>query len=771
MLTAILVTFAAAAAAPLLYKAAGRWAGYLLAAVPFGVTLWFASLLPDVLAGQVPAAVTPWFPSLGIDLAFRADGWSLLFALLVGSIGTLVVVYAAAYLEGDARIGRFFLWLFAFMGSMLGAVLSDHLIALFVFWELTSLTSYFLIGFYHEEERSRQSALQALIVTGTGGLCLLAGFLLLGAETGTWRISELITAGPAALAGLSAAALPLILLGAFTKSAQFPFHFWLPNAMAAPAPVSSYLHSSTMVKAGVFLLARLSPLFAADPVWRVWLPAAGLATLVCGAVLAVRESDMKRQLAYVTVASLGILTLLLGLGTPGAAKAAVAFLFAHALYKGALFMVAGAVDHAVHVRDAEKLGGLAKAMPFTAFSAALAGLSMASVPPIFGFIAKEKALEALLHAPGGLWPAAVLTGAAVVFTYLFWLVGVKPFVGALETAGHKVHAPGFGLWIGGLILAAAGCVFGLSPNLVSPLLGAAAACVHPDAGHLKLALWHGVNLPLILSVVSIAAGSAAFLARGAVRRAGSGLWARIGRLLQNGPEKVYFTGMSGLIASAARVTVWIQHGYLRHYFRMIFVTLFVLTAAALWRAGRPEVPSVSPGWLDVIVCAAMITAALSAPFATGRLSTAAQIGAVGLCVTVVFVMYGAPDLAMTQFVVDILSVSLLAFVMYRLPRHRRRAAPASTLGDALIAAAGGTIVTVLMLHAAAKTSALSPSAEYFVQQSVPGGHGHNIVNVILVDFRGIDTMGEITVLAISGLGAYALLRLAIQGAAKESKKR
>jgi multicomponent Na+:H+ antiporter subunit A len=765
MLIAILITFAAAAAAPFLFKVVGRATGLLLALVPAGLTAYYASLFPRVLAGDIPQTQTPWFTSLGIDLAFRADGWSLLFTLLISGIGTLVVIYGASYLAGHKQIGRFFCFLFMFMASMLGVVTCDNLIGLFVFWELTSISSYFLIGFYHEEEKSRISALQAVLVTGAGGLCMLAGFLLLGHAAGTFQISAIIAAGGTdaqLLAGLSAAVLPLILLGAFTKSAQFPFHFWLPNAMAAPAPVSAYLHSSTMVKAGIYLLARFLPLFGQDPLWQRVLPVIGIITVLTGAVLALRENDMKRQLAYVTVASLGILVVLLGLNTPHAAEAAVVFLLAHAFYKGSLFMVAGTVDHAVHCRDSEKLGGLAPHMPFTAAAAVLAGVSMASLPPVLGFIAKEEVLGAALHGPSASWLTAGITAGAVVFVFLFLLIGIKPFFGTLETAGHKVHKPDTGLWIGSLLLALGGLAAGLFPaQTVEPLLAAASEAIHPGHHHLHLALWHGLNPALYLSLFSVAAGFGLYFLRAPIRAAFKPVTLMLDPIFVKGPEFGYQQFMAQLMNAAKTQTRWVQNGYLRQYFRMIFVTLIILAGAAIGRTALPAVPALTPGWLDVVLCLVMIAAAVSSVFMKGRLSTVANIGVVGLCITVVFVMYGAPDLAMTQFVVDILSVALLAFVMHRLPRHQKLCSKAAHVIDAVIAVAGGVLITVYMLIAASKEPGMSALSKFFTQYSVAGGHGHNIVNVILVDFRGIDTMGEITVLMISGLGAFSLLRLAL----------
>ncbi|HSP81656.1 MAG TPA: proton-conducting transporter membrane subunit, partial [Myxococcaceae bacterium] len=467
----LLTSFAAAALAPAVVRVAGRWSGAVLALVPLGLTAWLATLVPAALSDTPPAFHAPWVPELGISLSLRADGLSLLMALLITGLGTLVVLYAGAYLEGHPRLGRFHGWLLLFMASMLGIVLADDGLLLFIAWELTTFSSFFLIGFEAEKKEARRAALQALLVTAVGGQALLAGLLLMGWVAGTLTLSELEAAGPALREGpLGLAILLLVLGGAFTKSAQVPFHFWLPGAMTAPTPVSAYLHAATLVKAGVYLLARLSPVLGGTAVWEGALVVVGLVTMVGGALLSFGQTDFKLVLAYVTVSVLGTLVLLLGLGTTEAAQAMVTYLAVHALYKGALFLVAGAVDHETGTRELPELGGLGRAMPATAAAAGLAALSMMGLPPLFGFVGKELVYEASRHEPGG-WPLAMGVGLGFLLMVGAALrAGVRPFLGRRRAGEEEVHEAGLALWGPPLLLAAGGLVLGVVPGWPEPLL-------------------------------------------------------------------------------------------------------------------------------------------------------------------------------------------------------------------------------------------------------------------------------------------------------------
>jgi multicomponent Na+:H+ antiporter subunit A len=460
---AVLSGFVTAALAAFFRGRLREYAGWLLALLPAGLTVYFLNLLVNPGMNPWGSYKIPWAPNLDIDFSLRVDGLGLLFALLISGIGTLVTIYANGYLKGDQRLNRFFAWLLAFMASMLGVVLSDNLILLFIFWELTSLTSFLLIGFYHDEEASRAAALQALIVTSLGGLVMLAGLVLLGQVAGTYEISALLDRGNAVRSSsLYTPILILILIGAFTKSAQFPFHFWLPNAMQAPAPVSAYLHSATMVKAGIYLLARLSPVLGGTQEWLFLVGGIGAATMLAGGFLAIIQTDLKRLLAYSTVSALGMIVHLIGLGSPLAVKAAMVLLVAHALYKGALFLVAGSVDHETGCRDVTRLGGLRGAMPVTAVAGGLAGLSMAGLPPALGFISKELFYETGLEFGAWLTGAALL--AAVFTIYVAGVVGVEPFWGNKQETPKKAHEASLALWLGPLLLSCLGLFFGLFPG-------------------------------------------------------------------------------------------------------------------------------------------------------------------------------------------------------------------------------------------------------------------------------------------------------------------
>ena len=479
-----------------------------------GILAAWPALLTVLLGNEMRRAVSeggrvvelPWAPSLGLSLSFNLDGLGLLFAILITGIGALVVLYASRYLEGHAHAGRFYASLFAFMGAMLGVVLSDNVLTLFVFWELTGFTSYLLIGFEHERAAARAAAIQALIVTGAGGLALLAAGVLLVDVSGTANLSAMAAERASIVASpFYGAIASLILLAAFTKSAQVPFHFWLPNAMEAPTPVSAYLHSATMVKAGVYLIARMTPLVGSTPVWTTAVTVAGAATMIVGAYRAVQEVDLKRILAYSTVSALGVLTMLLGVGTREAIIAALVYLVAHAGYKGALFLIAGAIDHETGTRDISALAGLRRAMPITAVAGGAAALSMAGAPLTFGFVGKDGAYEALLRATDWFpWLLALMVLASILLGLAGLIAGVLPFRG--HTARVKeVHDPAWPLWIPPLVLAMSGLFVGVAPSVLNAPLSSAATAVAGTPVQVSLAVWHGVTTALLLSVLTLAA--------------------------------------------------------------------------------------------------------------------------------------------------------------------------------------------------------------------------------------------------------------------------
>jgi multicomponent Na+:H+ antiporter subunit A len=734
-----------------------RVAGWTVALFVLAVGVYFASFLGNIASGETFHFSRHWAPALGVNLSFTLDGLSMLFVLLICGIGALVLVYASGYMAGHPLLGRFYAYLLLFMASMLGLVLADNLLLLFVFWELTSFSSYLLIGFDHERPEARAAALQALLVTGGGGLALMAGIILLGQAGGSLELSTLLSRAERLHAHpLYAPALLLILLGAFTKSAQFPFYFWLPSAMEAPTPVSAYLHSATMVKAGVYLLARTSPALGGTDLWIWTVSVVGAVTMLLGGWLAIVQSDLKRILAYSTVSALGMLTFLLGLGGKMAVQAAMAYLLGHALYKGALFLVAGALDHSTGTRDVEKLSGLGRAMPLTALAAGIAALSMAGLPPLFGFIAKELSYEATLHAPAAKWVTAAAVVANVLLVAAAALVGLRPFWGQTRPTPRQAHEAPLSMLLGPLALASLSVAFGFRPAWgAEELVSAASSSVLGQPATIELALWHGLTPALALSVVTLVGGVCAYAARGLLKKVAA-RWEGHGRW---GPAGCYELALIGLNGLAIGQTRLLQSGYLRYYLMITVTTTTVLTGYALVGRGVPEV---AIDWSDLQFYEAglavlMLLAILASVLLGSRLAAIAALGVVGYGVALVYVLFGAPDLAMTQFLVETLTVILFVLVFYHLPEPRRVSDKIARWRDAALASATGALMTALVL---AGTPENYPSiSSFFAEHSVPHGHGRNIVNVILVDFRALDTMGEITVLSVAAVGVYALLKL------------
>jgi multicomponent Na+:H+ antiporter subunit A len=764
---AVISGFILGAAAPYIYRALRGTTGWVLAMLPLGLFVYFTSWLTVVSNGGVSLGWS-WVPSLGLRFSFLVDGLSLLFALLISGIEALILIYAGGYLAGDDRLGRLYALLLVFMASMLGLVLADNLLTLFVFWELTSLSSYLLIGFDHERAAARAAALQALLVTAGGGLALLVGFLLLGqagieaglAPDRCFEVSQLLTLGTQLhVHPWYVPILVLVLAGAFTKSAQTPFHFWLPNAMEAPTPVSAYLHSATMVKAGVYLLARLSPVLAGSDLWFWSVTAFGAVTMVTGALLAIQESDLKRILAYSTVAALGVLVMLLGIGSPQAIAAAVTFLVAHALYKGALFLVAGGVDHATGTRDVAALSGLGKSMPMTATAAIIAALSMAGLPPLFGFIGKELLYEAVLHAPAKILLTIATVGASMLFFVVAIVVGIRPFLGRTNERTEHAHEGTTGLWIGPMVLAMVSALFGLRPAVLDQSLLSPAVEVTYRAAELaplKLALWHGWNDAVTLSIGTLVGGIGLFLVRRRLRLPS--------RYLSWGPARLYELMLAGLNNFARLQTDILQSGYLRLYLLIILLSLIGLVGYTLTvRSGTTPLLDWS-GFLphEAALALLIILAAWMTVRARSRLSAIAALGVVGYCVALIYVLFGAPDLAMTQFLVETLTVILFVLVFYHLPPSVELSDIATRLRDAAVALVCGVMMATLVLLAV-QTDFFPKINEFYGTHSVTEAHGRNVVNVILVDYRALDTLGEITVLAVAGIGVYALLKLRLNG--------
>ncbi len=756
---AVLSGFGAALVAPSLSRRLQGNSGWCLALVPGGLTLYFASLLSGISGEEAALFSLPWAFELGLNLSLRADGLSIFFALLISGVGTLVTIYSGGYLKGHPQLGRFYSWLFSFMAAMLGITLADNVILLFIFWELTSLTSYALIGFDHERGKARAAALQALLITGIGGLALLVGLLLLGEAGGSLELSGLLEQGQRVCSHpLYLPILLLILLGAFTKSAQAPFHFWLPSAMEAPTPVSAYLHSATMVKAGIYLLARLQPVLGGTGVWYGALTATGVATMLLGAILALHQTDLKRILAYSTVSALGTLTLLLGLNTPAAVQAALVFLLVHSLYKGALFLVVGAVDHETGIRNVECLGGLLRPMPLTALAAAFAALSMAGLPPFFGFMGKELLYEAQMHAPraaGVLTIVGVLTNALFVAVAL--LVGFRPFWGQKVKASPNPHEAPLSLWLGPMLLAGLGLVMGVAPHaMAAPLVFPAVGAMGTPTTGFQLTLWHGLNPTLALSFVTIVCGVGLLAARGFLGKVAL----RLHPLSRWGPSQGYHFALRGLNSLAQLQTRLLQSGYLRVYLLVITATASGLVGYPLIQGGDLHVPPYrnEVHLYEWALAAAILVAALAAVCSASRLGAVAALGASGYGVALIFAAFGAPDLAMTQFLIESLAVILFVLAFYHLPDSVRFSPPHSRLYDLLASLLAGGIMTLVVL-VAVEVQFYPSIAEYFARHSLPLAHGRNVVNVILVDFRALDTLGEITVFGSAALGVYALLKL------------
>jgi len=735
--------------------------GYGVALIPAALFVFLLVLAPEIVSGNTLSLSFPWVPSLGVEFSLYVDGLSLVFGLIITLIGALVVLYAGAYLAGNEQIKRFYLYILIFMLAMLGVVFSRNLITLFVFWELTSISSYLLIGFYHEKEASRKAALQALLVTAGGGLLLLVGILLLGLVSNSYDVqvlqyqAALIQGSP-----LYGAILILILLGAFTKSAQFPFHFWLPGAMEAPAPVSAYLHSATMVKAGIYLIARLTPVLGGTSLWMGLIVTVGGITMLLGAWMALGQTDLKRILAYSTVSVLGMLTFLLGLGNTLAVKAAMVLLIAHALYKGTLFLAAGSVDHETGTRDILHLGGLRRLMPLTAAVVALAALSQAGIPPLLGFISKELLYEVALETePYVLIFTVLALLTSVLLVTAAALVALRPFWGKLVDTPKKAHEAPWQMSFGPLVLVGLSLIFGLFPGWTgSTLVAPAVSAVMGETVKVKLALWHGITPMLILSLVTIGLGILFYLIQNRART----FVQRLDFGSQIGPAKLYQISLQGLDRLSEFQTRYIQNGSLPNY--MLTVVIFAVFLIGVFLIRGTDWSILSASWdrdlrlYEIIFPVIILVATISVVRTQSRLTAVAALGAVGFSVAMIYILYGAPDLAMTQFAIETLTVILFVLVLYRLPRFTSYSRQISRFRDAVVAILAGAMMTLLVL-AVTSTPLVSRLSPYFSENSYLLAKGRNIVNVILVDFRGIDTLGEITVLAVAAIGVFALMKL------------
>ncbi len=699
----------------------------------------------------------PWIPSLDINLSFRLDGLSVLFMGLICGIGFLIQLYALPYMKGKHGRFSFHLYLTLFMLAMVGLVMADNILLLFVFWELTTLTSYLLIGFNHEQEKARKNALQAMLVTGSGGLALLAGLILLGEMVGSYEISHIIDHAPLLKHhALFIPSLILILLGCFTKSAQFPFHFWLPNAMAAPTPVSAYLHSATMVKAGIYLLARLSPIYADTPLWQYALTIAGSVTAVWAALVALQQTDIKLMLAYTTNSVLGLLTLMLGIGSPYALTAVVTLILAHAFYKAALFMVVGIIDKATGTRDYAHLANLWRVLPLSFGAAGLAALSSAGIPPFMGFVSKEYMYKASLPFMDGFLIAAVLANALIVTIAL--VVMIKPFLGKPDAHTHTPKpVEGYTLlWLPALFLGLLSIMLPLAGLgwLDSVLVTPASIAMNPQAYPSDVTLWHGWTAALALSGVTLILGCVIYIFYIPLK-------ASLLRFCRSLPvaSNVYNQALDGLLWFADKQTRFLQQGRLSIYSLMFFSVMAGLLLISLPWQTPPTINGLGVlTFYEISFAVMLIVAALAATLATSRLLAIAALGVVGFIIALIFMLYSAADVAMTQILVETLVVVFLVVIIRHLPMlesvpcysRRRR------LTHAGVATIIGGSIGMALLHITSLPLDTS-LADYFGQSSYPLAHGRNIVNVILVDFRAIDTFGEIVVVVTAGLAALSLM--------------
>ncbi|MGB3393046.1 MAG: monovalent cation/H+ antiporter subunit A [Stenotrophomonas sp.] len=741
-----------------LSRGAGAW---LAAAAPLLGLLLLAVMTPTVLDGAVPRAGWPWLPQIGLEFSLRLDGLAWLFAGLVLGIGVLVVLYAHYYLSAQDSTRRFYSYLLLFMGSMLGMVLSGNLLLLVVFWELTSISSFLLIGFWSHRRDAREGARMALVITAAGGLALLAGVLLIGRIVGSFDLDVVLASGELIRGHrLYPWVLLLVLAGIFTKSAQFPFHFWLPHAMAAPTPVSAYLHSATMVKAGVFLLARLHPALAGSELFFYVVSGIGAVTLLVGAWNAIFQHDLKGLLAYSTISHLGLITLLFGLSTPMAVVAGVFHILNHATFKASLFMAAGIIDHETGTRDMRRLGGLRRLMPFTSALAIVASLAMAGIPLLNGFLSKEMLFAEALATGGPQWMRAAISGTALLagilgVAYSLRFVHDTFFGKGPHNLDVVPHEPPRWMKLPVEVLVLICLAVGIAPALtVAPVLQAGAqAILGPALPDYSLSIWHGFNLPLAMSAIGVAGGIALYFG---LRRL-TDLYAA-----RNHPlgKQAFQRGMDALFGFAQRFTQKLANGSLqRMLLALVLVAMVVAAAPYLATPAWPAWPSPSPmpllGWALWLV---MLACALGSLFLyRQRLLAVIVMGGTGLMVALVFVFLSAPDLALTQLMVEMVTLVLMLLGMNYLPaqsppehgRWRKRR-------DALIAIVAGGGLAAL----AYTMMTLPPDtvAGEMLRRSLPEAYGHNVVNVILVDFRGFDTFGEITVFGIAALVVHALLR-------------
>jgi len=734
-----------------------RWV-WLLSSIPLFLFFYFIHFIPYVMYGKVIQYTLRWFPILGISISFYIDGLSLLFTLLITGIGTLIIIYSIPYLEGRTDLPQYFCYLFLFMAAMLGVVLSSNLITLFVFWELTSISSYLLIGFNHDKSSAREAALNALLITSAGALFLLVGFVLIGITTNTYAISDLLNIGHAFINNpWYSTILLLVFIGSFTKSAQFPFHFWLPNAMEAPTPISAYLHSATMVQAGVYLLARFHPIMSGSSLWFISLTTVGAITMMAGVLLAFRQTDMKLILAYTTVTALGSLVFLLGSDQDVVIKAAIAFLISHALYKATLFMVVGDIQHQAGTRSITEVNGLRKAMPLTFMAALIAGASMAGLPPLLGFYVKELVYEANLAAPIASYVlTAMVVFANMMVAALAFILVIKPFFG--QQRPKNILEANLKMSMNAFLLAVFTLMISIVPFTIDKaILSPAASATLGHSVTMELALWHGFTPSLALSLITLFGAIILYLKRTQVKE----ILNLLNPLFKYGPTYGWQQLFRGILFIADWQTNMLQSGRQRIYLAIVFSTIGLSLIITIFIQHAVQIQDLffSISWLSLFLFAWIFLAAITTMLVRTYIRGLIFLGMFGLGIALLFLVNAAPDVAMTQVLIETLIVIIVVLNLYRQPvlpkivtekKHVR-------LINATIALVIGMPITLLLLTITHQYFDENIS-NYFLTHSVSLAHGRNVVNVILVDFRAIDTLGEIIVVATAAIGIYGLLK-------------
>lgn len=746
---------------PVLTERFGRTANTICTMIAPAIALaYIITLLPAVLSGNAVTEYLQWIPSVGLSLSMRLDGLALMFSLLILGIGLLIILYAKYYLSEKEAVGRFFAYLILFMTAMLSIVLSNNVLQLWMAWEVTSISSFLLISFWSSKSESRKGARMALTVTGAGGLALLAGLLIVADMVGSYELSVILASGDLIREhALYPVALILILLGAFTKSAQFPFHFWLPHAMAAPTPVSAYLHSATMVKAGIFLLARFYPVLAGTEMWFLIVSMTGLMTLLLGAYIALFKHDLKGLLAYSTISHLGLITLLLGLDTKLAAVAALFHIMNHAVFKASLFMAAGIIDHESGTRDMRKLNGLWRFMPYTATLAMVAAASMAGVPLFNGFLSKEMFLAETLHASalGFLsWVIPVLATLAGIFAVAYSMRFIHDvfFNGDPIDLPKTPHEPPRYMKVPIEILVALCLLVGIFPNLIiGDLLSSAASSVlMTELPYYSLSIWHGFNLPLLMSAIAIGGGLLIYAYRNHLFRFQA-------QFKESDAKYIFEDNIQKLVNYATKIHEYFSNGSLQRYIGVMLLFTIIITAVPLLNlhTAGTRFPDQAIGGVEITAAILLCLSAIATViYHRKRMIALITLSVVGLIVSIAFARFSAPDLALTQVAVEVVTVILLMLALYFLPQKTpSESSPSRVVRDVGIAAAiGGLVATI---NYAFITQPLDSISSFFLENSKTGGGGTNAVNVILVDFRGMDTLGEILVLGIAALGIFKLL--------------